>query len=154
MYIHLRLPSLSHFLTVSFPPYHIFAQLLRFSFTLDISRSVVISCPLCSLCHSLFSLFSLFSHHPSIVSNSDSSHSSRCTMDLHETPLWISIHTLLRLSLLYVTLSKSVTFTHTNVHTRCHLRFFILYIYIYIYMHIRNCMSPCIYPLTKADRTV
>lgn len=45
----------------------------------------------------------------------------------------LDLYTLCSVSLLYVTLSKSVTSTHTNVHTRCHLRFFILYIYIYIH---------------------
>lgn len=125
MYIHLRPPpAVSHSLTVSFP-------LITFLHSSSVSLFYVrrISSP------SVFSLsFSLFpsSSFSLSLSLTYSSRSSRCTMDLHETPLWISTH-LCSVSLLYVTLSKSVTSTHTNVHTRCHLRFFILYIYIYIY---------------------
>lgn len=122
---------LSHFRTA--PPFLFYVRYIYISSSVDISPSPPPSVRLA---------LSLFPPAPARAPPPPASFSLSLTLILLSLiPMYdgltrdssLDLYTLCSVSLLYVTLSKSVTSTHTNVHTRCHLRFFILYIYIYIH---------------------
>lgn len=127
MYIHLR-PAVS--LSVSFslsylctaPPFLFYVRCISFSCHLVVP--------------SVLTLF-LFSPLP-LLFVSDSSHTSRCTMDLHETPLWISIYLCSVYSLLYVTLNINPLLPPIRMYILDVIYVSLYYTYIYIYMHIRK----------------